>query len=292
MSGSKSEQKLFDATGQFAVASRDGRQANNVSWIQCRILLSNRRLILASGKNKKKRKTIPLQDVVSIEGRADASQSIASMADYLSLRVDGDVIVVSTSNQDEFEIAFYKALLERTVVQVKHHAVEGGVVQDASWVKGRMSVEMGCLTIALKSGSLAELELEEISEVERKRRELGGSERFVLQVSHVDEETSIETHITGSDREVKFIESFVREGEEQSEINTDLAPDEKEVLMALYSGVTPFTIPEFTGQDVDKVEETFEELIELDVVDLVRERREVALTSRGRNLASEAMSEQ
>jgi helix-turn-helix protein len=62
--------------------------------------------------------------------------------------------------------------------------------------------------------------------------------------------------------------------------------------MALYSGVSPFEIPSFLGMDVDDVEETFERLVELEVVEEVRIRREVALNSRGRNIASEAMNEQ
>jgi len=62
--------------------------------------------------------------------------------------------------------------------------------------------------------------------------------------------------------------------------------------MALYSGVSPFEIPSFLGMEVDGVEETFERLIDLEVVEEVRVRREVALNSRGRNIASEAMNEQ
>ncbi len=89
-----------------------------------------------------------------------------------------------------------------------------------------------------------------------------------------------------------FVQSFLKEGERRSEANVDLDPSEKEVLMALYSGVSPFEIPAFIGQDVDRVEETFEKLIELDIVDEVRTRHEVTLNSRGRNIASEAMNEQ
>jgi len=62
--------------------------------------------------------------------------------------------------------------------------------------------------------------------------------------------------------------------------------------MALYSGVSPFEIPAFIGKDVDTVEEIFERLVELDIVDEVRVRREVTLNSRGRNIASEAMNDQ
>jgi len=62
--------------------------------------------------------------------------------------------------------------------------------------------------------------------------------------------------------------------------------------MALYSGVSSFEVPEFLDMDPDDVEETYEQLIELDVLQEVRIRREVALKPRGRNIASESMNSQ
>lgn len=62
--------------------------------------------------------------------------------------------------------------------------------------------------------------------------------------------------------------------------------------MALYSGVSPFDIPDFLGKEIEEVEETFERLIDLDVSEEVRVRRDVSLTARGRNVASESMNEQ
>ena len=71
----------------------------------------------------------------------------------------------------------------------------------------------------------------------------------------------------------------------------DLDPIERRVVMALYSGVSPFAISEFVGVDVEKVEEIYDRLIELEVIEVVRERTEVGLTARGRKVASEAMGE-
>jgi len=44
--------------------------------------------------------------------------------------------------------------------------------------------------------------------------------------------------------------------------------------------------------DVDEVESVFDRLLELEVVEEIRVRREVALNARGRNIASEAMNDQ
>ena len=72
----------------------------------------------------------------------------------------------------------------------------------------------------------------------------------------------------------------------------ELTPLENQVLMALYSGVSPFEMADFVGTDVEKVEEIYGKLLEVGAVDKVRERTEVALNAEGRNLASEAMNEQ
>ena len=67
---------------------------------------------------------------------------------------------------------------------------------------------------------------------------------------------------------------------------------ESQVLMALYSGVSPFEMADFVGISVDEVEEIYQKLLDVGAVDKVRERTEVTLNAEGRNLASEAMNEQ
>ncbi|ESS08381.1 MAG: hypothetical protein A07HN63_01883 [uncultured archaeon A07HN63] len=286
---SEGEYKIVDTKGRFTMAVKGGRQLNDVSWSEGRILLSNRRLILAGNDGKK---TLALSDITGLGGREDASTAIASVSDYLSLRLGDDVMLVAASDHEEFKTGFFKAILDENIVKVKHPAVEGGVVTDESWEKARLKVEQESIATALESGKFVELELEEISEINTERQDMGGNERLVVQVSHVDGQTSVETHITGKERDCQFTKSFLKEGERRSEANVELDESEKEVLMALYSGVSPFEIPAFVGQDVEDVEETFERLVELDIVDEVRTRREVTLNSRGRNIASEAMNEQ
>ena len=47
------------------------------------------------------------------------------------------------------------------------------------------------------------------------------------------------------------------------------------MLVALYSGVSPFEVPDFVGMDVEAVEETFDSLVEKGVLTEKRVRREV-----------------
>jgi len=156
-----------------------------------------------------------------------------------------------------------------------------------------VKIDENGLNAALEKGAFVEFDLDDISGLDAAKRTVNGEKKPVIEVSHTDGDgTSIETHLAGKPNRMRFVESWLRKGEERSTTNVDLSSRDREVLMALYSGVSPFEIPAFLGIDVDVVEETFERLIELEVVEEVRVRREVTLNSRGRNIASEAMNEQ
>ena len=57
MAQDQGEYKITDTQAKFAVAVREGRKVSDVSWTPGRVLLSNRRLILAGNDGKR---TIPL----------------------------------------------------------------------------------------------------------------------------------------------------------------------------------------------------------------------------------------
>lgn len=289
MSSGDEEHKVADSRGRFALAVNEGRPVNDVSWTNGRLVLSNRRLVLASADGKR---TIPLSDVDALGGRQDANQAIARASNYLSLQVDEDVMLVAAEDHDVFETDLHRALLDQRVVLARHPAVEGGVVRDTEWQQARLKIEPEAVNVALRSGTFLELDLDDIGRLETTERTVRDEKRRVLEVEHTEGSTSVETHLSGGSRHVRFLESLLQEGERRSQTDIDLSESEREVLMALYSGVSPFEVPDFLGMDVEAVEETFERLIELDVLEEVRVRREVALKSRGRNIASEAMNEQ
>lgn len=286
---SQEETKIADTKGRFVQVERDGRPLDDASWTNGRILLSNKRLILAGGDQKE---TIPLGNVTEMGGRYDVNQDIAQVSEYLSFRIgEDDVFLVAAAEAESFETGVFKAYLDQRVVLAKHPAVEGGVVQDTQWQKARLKISQGELGVALAGGTFVLIELDDIGKMESSRRTVKGKERGVLEVEHSEEGTSVETHFSANNRICSVLETLVQKGEEQTETSIDLSETEKEVLMALYSGVSPFDIPDFIGLEVDRVEEIFERLVELEVVEEVRKRHEVALNARGRNIASDTISD-
>jgi helix-turn-helix protein len=283
------EHKIADTQGKFLQVVKNGRKLNDPDWTSGRILLSNKRLVLAGSSGKR---SIPLSDVKGLKGRYDVNQAVASVSDYLSVEFDNNVVLIGTSIDIEaFETDVYGALLNQEMILTQHPAVEGGVVQDTDWEKARVKIDEGLVNVAIASGTFVAIELDDIGSVERATRTVEGEHRTVLEVEHTQGDTSVQTYISGETRRCALLESLFLKGERKNEGGVELDEVEKEVLMALYSGVSSFEIPDFLGMDVDEVEEIFERLIEVNVLEEVRKRREVSLKTRGRNVASESINE-
>jgi hypothetical protein len=286
------EQKVADTRGRFLQAIRNGREVNEAKWTNGRILLSNQRLVLAGTGGKR---TFPLSTIERVGGRFDVNQKVATVSDYVALQYnDGDdVVLVATGDHETFELDLYGALLHSTRFLVRHPAVEGGVVQNTEWEGARMKVEEESVSIATVNATFVEIRLDDIGDIEMGRRTVRDEQREVIEVEHsYDDGTSVQSYVSGPERSIDILKSLFRIGEEQTETALDLSKTDKQVLMALYSGVSPFDIPAFLGLDVDEVEELFVRLIDHDVLDEVRVRHEVELNARGRSIAADAIDDQ
>ena len=286
------ETALVDTKGKFVQVVKDGRKRNDIEWLPGRILLSNKRLVLATNQGKR---TIPLSKLSSVT-TSQMNQPLAQVDGYIKLQAGRDVWLVSAAAADQFEDELYSVLLDQIVILVKHPAVKGGVVQEASWEKGRFQLDEeneDTINLAIASGTFVELDIDDVGTVEAKKKAIRGDERPLLEVEHTIDGTSVETYISGSPRHVSLIEGLVRQGEQRNAADdVDLSDEEMQVLMALYSGISPFKIPEFVDMDIDDVEEVYDRLMESDILEPVRTRREVQLEARGRSIAGEAMGDQ
>ena len=282
------EHKLFDDRGQYLQAVKDGREIRDASWSACRIVLTNERVVLMADEKQ----TVAIDDLEQVNDRFDINQSAAGESNYTALRAGETVFLVSAPDQDEFETALYKASLNNGILLVQHPAVEGGVVQSVEWTKARIKISDDTVRLALADGQMVPIDRNDIGDVDTDERTVRDDERTVFQVEHTDADgRSVETHITGESHHTAVLGSLLEEGVERHRANLDLGGMEKQVIMALHSGVSPFDIPEFVGADVERVEEIFDDLVEYDVIQVERERTEVALTAQGRQVAGEAIGD-
>jgi len=286
---SDAEQKLFDGQGDYLYAVRSGEVNAGAEWGSCRLVLTNKRLIVATSGNKQ---TVPLTKAQLLADEdVPAIDALDHVTDATAIKVGSNVLCVSIPDGG-FEVDFCRATLHDRIVLVRHPAVEGGVVQDTDWEKAKFRYVDDTIKMALSDGRLA-IDMDNVGGIETTTKTVRDQERTVVSVEHTEDDISVETYLTGSERDSKALSSLFTTAVAKNEADVgELGEMESQVLMALYSGVSPFEMSDFVGIPPDEVEEIYQHLLDIGAVDEVRTRTEVALNARGRNLASDAMSEQ
>jgi helix-turn-helix protein len=286
---SEGEQKLVDTAGDYLYAIKDGEPLADASWRSCRVVLTSERLVLSTNSGKQ---AIPHSKIRLLD---DESMLPETHQDGTAtpLRIGNNVILVDAQQIDSFEVEFCRAALHDEVILTKYPAKVGGVVQDdAHWSKARFRLNDDSISLGLPENQTVSFPIDDVGTIETGRKQVMGEERTVVEVEHTDEEgRSVETHFSGTDWHTQALESLLTATIEEREGDYELSEVESQVLMALYSGVSPFEMADFVGIDVEEVEEVYQKLLEVGAVDKVRVRTEVSLNAHGRNLASEAMNE-
>lgn len=295
-----SEVKIDDIIGKFiSPVAVNEKRFRDSKWVPGRIILSNKNIWLI-GKNKKKKISLP--NIFDISGRFDISDSIRMIPHYITVKhfsPKNDVVVslISSSKKEDFErfrLSLYEILLNRKILLVKYPVKKGGVVQkNARWEKAQIAIKDSKVRIVTESGKMIKIDLDKIQLVKREEREVNQEMKKVLdiQFSELEEdmEFAVECYIHGNDKTMNILHSFIFGSFDRVTADISLSEAEKQIIMSLYTGVSPFEIPNFIGMDVNEVEEIYDRLIQLGVLKEVRKRKEVILTTRGKNLASEAL---
>ncbi|WP_136689268.1 CheF family chemotaxis protein [Halorhabdus amylolytica] len=285
---SEEERKLLDAAGDYRHAIRDGERVSESDWQSCRVVLTDKRLVLAAdGSNR----SIPHGKVTIPD---DPAEFVDDVAGSIPLRIGSNVIVVSTPDSEDVTLAYCRANIAGAVLLVRHPAVVGGVVQDdAEWTKARFLLDDESFTLQYPDGRQVSCTLDDVGTVEVESRTVMDTQRRVVEIEHTDAEgRSVETYLSGTERHTSVLRTLFERIVDARDGEYELSETESQVLMALYSGVSPFEMADFVGLSVEEVEEIYQRLLEVGAVDEVRTRTEVSLNAQGRNMASEAMNEQ
>jgi hypothetical protein len=252
--------------------------------------------------SKNKKKKISLARIFDVGGRFDICDNLRTAPFYLLVRHFGvekeNIISVLTSSKreefEEFKQSLTEILLNKKIVLVKYPVKKGGVVQsNVTWEKGQIGIKGTKIRIVTESGKMAKIDLDKIQLVKKDKREVDGELKNILDLQFSEEEDemefSVECYIHAKASILNILHNFIFGSFDRVTADISLSESEKQIIMSLYTGVSPFEIPNFIGMDVDEVESIFDRLIELEVLKEVRKRKEVILTTRGKNLASEAL---
>lgn len=296
------ESKITDNVGKFiSPISSDDKRFRDAKWVSARIILSNKNIWMIAKDTKKK---IPLKTIYDVGGRFDISNEVKSMPHYILVKHYGPngekkSSLVTVKNKSEFENLKEKlleTLLNKKIVYIKHPVKKGGVIQqNIKWEKAQIAIKKNKLRMVTENNKFVKTDLDKIQLAKKEDREINQETKKVLdiQFSEIEDEQefSVECYIYGKEGTLNILNNFIFGSFDKVTADINLSESEKQIVMSLYTGVSPFEIAGFIGMDVDKVEEVYDRLIELGVLKEIRKRKEVMLTTRGKNLASEALSE-
>jgi helix-turn-helix protein len=288
---SEGEQKLVDTQGDYLYAVKDGEPLPDAQWRSCRIVVTDERLVLSTSSN---RQAIPHSKILVPDDDEDLIPDGLDAPNATPLKIGSNVILVDAQEMSDFESEYCRAALHDEVILVKYPAIVGGVVQEeASWSKARFRLDDDEIVLGLPDNERVRFPIDDVGTVDTATEHVAGEQREVVKVEHTDEEDrSVETHFSGVVWHPRALATLLQNTIERRQDEYELDDMENQVLMALYSGVSPFEMADFVGTDVEEVEEIYQTLLDAGAVDKVRKRTEVSLNAKGRNLASEAMNEQ
>jgi len=291
---SQEERTLVDTSGEYCDAVRGGEPVPKPEWRSCRLVVTTDRLVLATGEGKR---TVPHGKVELVdpeEWQVDVDAMSPDAGGAQPLRIGDHVVLVDAPDLGSFEREYCRATLHGEVILANTPAVLGGVVREESdWRKARFYLAEEAIELEFPDGDSVAFAVEDVGTIAADRSTVMGQARTVLEVGHTDDrDRSVETHLSGMDHHTRALQSLFETVIDERGGDYELSEDERQVIMALYSGVSPFEMADFVGLSVAEVEEIYRRLLEVGAVDEVRTRTEVTLNAEGRNMASEAMSEE
>jgi len=225
------------------VAKFDSDMLARSDPVKGRILLSKKRLVLAA--NNENKLTIPLSSIFDIavgqipediDGFFDSTVTVAFQRNNRQFTA---VVETDDDKVEKFSTVLFKAILNGTDVTVKHPARVGGRVMDEQFTPGKLVMKPKLVQFNTETGSL-QIPLSSVTEFSRSTRKIGNNNRPVLEVRHMNGGQSMLTMAAvSSSRKMSILGRYLRL--EYSDLmaeleEIDLSKDEKEILVALYSG--------------------------------------------------------
>ncbi|WP_267163777.1 CheF family chemotaxis protein [Halovenus salina] len=244
------------------VATFDSNVLRTTEPVKGRILLSEKRLVLAVGDNDKL--TVPLTSIFDVavgqvpeelDGFFHATVTIAFQKNdkrfVAAIEDDDDKI-------EKFSNVLFKALLNGTDMTVKHPARVGGRVTDAEFEAAKLFLKPKQVEFSNEEKTVA-IRLAAVTEFDQTKRRIGGTKRPVLDVKHMPRGDAMLTQATtDSARKMAILGRYLRL--EYSDLMAELkdltlSDDQKELLVAIYSGAgnEGMSLPQIIGKDPTEV---------------------------------------
>lgn len=244
------------------VANFDSDMLKSSKPVKGRILLSKKRLVLAVRNGDKL--TIPLTSIydVAVGQVPDELNGFFESTVTIAFEKRGKQFVAAIEDESEkiqkFSTVLFKALLNGTNMTLKHPARVGGRVTESEFEPGKLFLNPKQVEFKTRDENIV-IKLAAVTEFNNTKRQIASKKRPVLEVHHMPKGEALLTQVTtDSARKMSILGRYLKL--EYSELmadleDTDLSPDEKELLVAIYSGASGegMSLAQILGNDPSEV---------------------------------------
>ncbi|HIH69110.1 CheF family chemotaxis protein [Methermicoccus shengliensis] len=191
--------------------------------------------------------------------------------------------------QQIFRYLAFNLKSDRFAVYFLSPATRGGVVvKDSKWEKGYLSITDEAIWFLSPSKQLR-ISLNSLGSVGKDVRTIGGKQRVVLVVTHVEKGEVITSFVLCPETTLEMLQNYLQQLIDMHKPKEKLSDAEEQILTMVYTGVDSVSIESILGVSTDELNRYFDRFVDLGLAKVVKIRKEVELTPKGAALVSEIM---
>jgi helix-turn-helix protein len=273
-------------------AGQDG-QLDEKSWVKGGVLtVTNLRLLLSAGNANH---GIMLKGLEDVEEKPLGEKSALLLTRYHNGQFVSCAISAPAKTIESLRSYFIQYLSDsfKTSVYFISPASKGGVIMTTNAWEGGMLLATQKSIWLISRDKQVRMGLNSIVQIRRESRKMGGLDRNVLTIDHLNNGESVNSIILCPDSTMDMLEKYLHDlvekcnslGEEQK-----LTEQEGQIATLIYSGVDSSTIQSMLNIDNHALDQFYDKLLGIGMAKVARVRRELELTPKGVKFVTDMMS--
>jgi taxis protein CheF len=201
----------------------------------------------------------------------------------IQIKKDNKIIFQLPKNihQQVFRFIAFNLKADKFAVYILASATVGGVVSSAvQWEKGYFSITDDVLWF-LSSKNQQRIPIESIGLIKKDTRDVGGKQRMVLVLSHVEKSNVVTSLILCPESTLEMLENHLTRILEKHKPIINLSENEMQILTLIYSGLDFASIENIIGISTDELNKYYDRLVDSGLAKIIKIRKEIELTPRG-----------
>ncbi len=243
-------------------------------WVVSKIDLQQESMTIAEPVGK----AIPFKSIVDLEERKS----------LLIVTVKGEPpTVYKIASVDKVLQAMKRLIIMacsayRLMAYFMSPAVRGGVmVTNATWEKGAIAVLKTSIWFVSQNKQVS-VPLKEVTGMELTKRDVQGKQVDVVKIDHMENTDVVTSYILCPISTLQILINFLKDTTKDLEVNAEeLDPLSAQVGMLIYSGMDSHAIENMLNISHKDLDEIYNKLLKIGLIDVVFVRKEVQLTPKG-----------